>query len=186
MAPLVAVRLAGPQQASEVPENKGWTVKSLETPEVSYNDLFGKDLDIILSTIDKVLSAGHSGIIKMVDPPAPNIEDEVLKRLFGSVFVYPIRGSDQTFNVSSHNHVATRKVGLPNYDTSQVLLPHTDHAFYDNPIQVQGFYNLEGTSTNTWTSPLAALGDAQIRSPELLPCPVPSAHGCRSRLPPLR
>ena len=199
MATLVAVRLVEQQQTSEVPENKGWTVKSLEIPEVSYKDLFSEYLDqeqlndIILSTIDKILSAAHPGIIKIADLPAPNIEDErnhinnlntkVLKRLFGSVFVHPIRGSDQTFNVSSHDHDATRKVGLPNYDTSQVLLPHTDHAFYDNPIQVQGFYGLEGTSTNTWTSPLAALETLKCEALDSYHalCQAPMAIGRVSR-----
>ena len=50
--------------------------------------------------------------------------------------------------VSLHNRDATRKVGLANYDTSQVLLAHTDHAFYDSPVQFHGFYGLEGESMN--------------------------------------
>ena len=197
MAPLVAAKAQIPPLATKPAENKnkGWTVKSLNIPEVSYNDLFKADLQqqeldtIILSTIDKILSSSFPGIIKVVDLPEPNVEEEhahinnintrVLKRLFGSVFVHPIRGSDQTFNVSSHDHDSTRKVGLPNYDTKQVLLPHTDHAFYDNPIHVMGFYALEGTSMNTWTSPLAALETLKQESPESYQhlCNAPMALG---------
>jgi len=143
MAPLVAARVESPQQARKLMEKKGWTIDSLTIPEVSYHSLFSdnaeaEELDsTILATIDKVLSSSYSGIIKIVDLPEPNFEDErnhinnvntkVLKQLFTSVFVHPIRGADTTFNVSSHNHDATRKVGLPNYDTTQILLPHVDH-----------------------------------------------------------
>ena len=163
MASLVAARVETPQPAIERAENKGWTVDCDLFREETKQEQLGATL---LSTLDRILSSSPR-IIKITDLPDPNIEDErnhinnlntlVLKRLFGSVFVHPIRGSDQTFNVSSHNHDSTRKVGLPNYDTTQILLPHSDHAFYDNPIQVQGFYGLEGMSMNTWTSPLAAL-----------------------------
>ncbi|KAI4283605.1 MAG: hypothetical protein L6R35_005109 [Caloplaca aegaea] len=199
MAPLVAAKAESGQSAIKHAENKGWTVGSLEIPKVSYKELFRDDisqdeLDVtIFSTIDKILSPSFPGIIKIVDLPEANLEDErnhinnlntiVLKRLFGSVFVHPIRGADQTFNVSSHNHDSTRKIGLPNYDTTQILLPHTDHAFYDNPIQVQGFYGLEGTSLNTWTSPLAALEILKQEFPESYKqlCTTPMAVGRLSR-----
>lgn len=199
MASLVAAKVESPQSASERTENKGWTVETLKIPEISYNDLFREGIEkeeldaIILSTLDSILSSSSSGMIKIIDLPDPNIEDEhnhinnlntlVLKRLFGSVFVHPIRGSDQTFNVSSHSHDSTRKVGLPNYDTTQILLPHTDHAFYDNPIQVQGFYGLEGTSLNTWTSPLAALETLKKEDSESYHhlCRAPMALGRVSR-----
>ena len=144
MASLVAARVESPQPASERAENKGWTVDTLKIPEISYNDLFRdgikqEQLDAtLLSTLDKIISPFLPRIIKIIDLPNANIEEEhnhinnlntlVLKRLFGSVFVHPVRGLDQTFNVSSHNHDSTRKVGLPNYDTTQVLLPHSDHA----------------------------------------------------------
>ena len=197
MAPLVAAKAQVPQLATKPAENKdkGWTVQSLKIPEVSYNDLFKPNVEpkesdtLIISTIDKILSSSFPGIIKIVDCPEPNFEEEhkhinnintrVLKQLFGSVFVHPIRGSDQTFNVSSRGHDSTRKVGLPNYDTDQVLLPHTDHAFYDNPIQVMGFYGLEGTSMNTWTSPLAALETLKQESPDSYQhlCNAPMALG---------
>lgn len=199
MASLVAARMDSPQPASVRAENKGWTVDTLQIPEISYSDLFREDISqekldaTILSILDRILSSSCPGIIKITNLPNPNIEDErnhinnlntlVLKRLFGSVFVHPIRGSDQTFNVSSHSHDSTRKVGVPNYDTTQTLLPHTDHAFYDNPIQVQGFYGLEGTSTNTWTSPLAALETLKKEAPASYRhlCNAPMAVGRVSR-----
>ena len=197
MAPLVAAQTQIPALATKSRENKkkGWVVQSLDIPEVSYKEIFKPNVQqqesdtIILSTIDKILSSSSPGIIKVVDAPKPNVEEErthekniitdVLKHLFVSVFPHPKRGPDQTFNVSSHDHDSTRKVGLPNYDTDQVLLPHTDHAFYDNPIQVMGFYCLEGTSMNTWTSPLAALETLKLESPEAYQhlCNAPMALG---------
>lgn len=199
MAPLVAAKTQSPSLATTKPaeetKDKGWSVQSLNIPEVSYNDLFKPDVPeqesdaIVLSTIDKILSPSFPGIIKVVDLPEPNLEEEhkhvnnlithVLKHLFGSVFVHPIRGPDQTFNVSSHDHDSTRKIGLPNYDTNQVLLPHTDHAFYTHPIQVMGFYGLQGTSINTWTSPLAALETLTQESPDSYHhlCNAPMALG---------
>lgn len=195
MAPLVA-RAGSPQLAREEPVSKGWLVETLDIPEVSYHKLFRKQQQLdatILSVLDKILSPSAPGIVKIVDLPAPNVDDEknhinnlntlVLKRLFGSVFVHPIRGSDQTFNVSSQDHDATRKEGLANYDTTKLLLPHSDHAFYDNPIEVQGFYCLEGESENTWVSVLASLETLKSESPgsyEHL-CQTPMAVGRVSR-----
>lgn len=198
MAPLVA-RTDSPQLARKEPVAKGWLVETLDIPAVSYRDLFGEgtkqeQLDAtILSVLDKILSPSAPGIVKIVDLPAPNIDDEkkhinnlntlVLKRLFGSVFIHPVRGSDQTFNVSSQDHDATRKEGLANYDTTKLLLPHTDHAFYANPIQVQGFYCLEGESENTWVSVLACLETLKAESSESHEhlCKAPMAVGRVSR-----
>jgi len=98
-----------------------------------------------------------------------NLNTLVLKSLFGSTFIHPIRGPDTTFNVSSHSTDAHRSLGLANYDTTQLLLPHTDHTFYDHPVQVQGFYGLEGQSENTWVSLLAALATFEAEYPDLLP-----------------
>lgn len=136
----------------------------------------------ILATIDQIISSSSPGIIKIIDLPEPGFEDErnhinnintkVLRRLFTSVFYHPVRGADTTFNVWSHDLDATRKVGLPNYDTTQVPPPHVDYAFYDHPIQVMGFYGLEGTSLNTWTSPLAALETLKHEIPRILSAPV--------------
>ena len=199
MASLVAARADSPQPASKRAIPKGWTVDTLKIPEISFGDLFQGEIKqekldaTILSILDRILSSSSPGIVKIVDLPNPNFEDErnhinnlnslVLKRLFGSVFIHPIRGSDQTFNVSSHAHDSTRKVGLPNYDTTQLLLPHSDHAFYGNPIQVQGFYGLEGESQNTWVSVLAALETLKKEAPESYHhlCNAPMAVGRVSR-----
>ena len=195
----LAARPDSPEAAAKPAVTQGWTVESLKIPEISYKALFREDmsqkeLDIVsLDVLDKILSSSAAGIVKIIDLPPPNMEDEhnhinnlntiVLKKLFGSVFHHPIRGADKTFNVSSHNQDATRKVGLANYDTTQVLLPHTDHAFYDNPIQVQGFYGLEGESMNTWVSALAALETLKQESPEYyqLLCKAPMVVGRISR-----
>ena len=179
----------------------GWLVDTLKIPEISYNQLFREGLtqeqldDVTLNILDKLLDSSDSGhgIVKIVDLPAPNMEDErnhknnlntqVLKRLFKSVFIHPIRGSDQTFNVSSHSDDAKRAIGVPNYDTKQVLLPHSDHAFYDSPIHVEGFYCLEGKSENTWVSAFAALKTLEEESPQSYQylCKTPMAFGRVSR-----
>lgn len=194
MAPVVA-RRDTPLSNTEDAVAQGWLVSNLKIPEVSYHDLFQQEQnpEREIEILDKIISPNAPGIIKIVDLPAAdiaaehahqnNLNTQVLKRLFTSVFVHPIRGQDQTFNVSSHSHDATRKVGLPNYDTTKVLLPHSDHAFYENPIQVQGFYGLEGTSENTWVSVLAALQTMKEEYPELYPhlLETPAAVGRVSR-----
>ncbi|MCJ1477071.1 hypothetical protein MMC13_005742 [Lambiella insularis] len=184
MAPLVA-KAESTQTGSERPKPKGWLVDSLKIPEISYHDIARKDLpqkehDLkAIEILDKILDPSLPGIVKVVGLPKPNVSDErnhinnintkVLKDLFGSVFIHPIRGTDKTFNVSSHGSDATRALGVPNYDTTQLLLPHSDHAFYDTPIQAQGFYILEGTSLNTWVSIPAALATLETEAPHLLP-----------------
>ncbi|CAF9939521.1 hypothetical protein IMSHALPRED_001536 [Imshaugia aleurites] len=198
MAPLVA-RSENPQLALEEEASpKGWLVDTLRIPEISYKDIFGSkeeehSNEVIIGVMDELLGASSPGIVKIVDLPDPNFEDErnhknnintlVLKRLFGSVFVHPIRGSDQTFNVSSHSKDAERAVGVANYDTTQLLLPHSDHAFYDIPNQVQGFYGLEGQSENTWVSVLSALATFKEEFPDLYHhlCETPMTIGRVSR-----
>ena len=199
MAPLVASRTDSPKSENVDTRAKGWTVDTLKIPEISYHDLFPEHIKreqldaTILSTLDIILGSSTAAIVKIVDLPEPNVEDEhnhinnlntiVLKQLFGSVFVHPVRGGERTFNVSSHAHDATRKVGLSNYDTTQVLLPHTDHAFCDTPIQVQGFYGLEGTSENTFVSALGALETLKKEDLESYHhlCNAPMAVGRMSR-----
>ena len=167
----------------------------MKIPEVSFKYLFRDEQtqeqsdELALEVHSKLLHPSASGIVKIIDSPEPNIEDErnhvnnintcVLKRLFGVVWAHPIRGQDTTFNVSSHTNDANRAVGLPNYDTNQLLLPHTDHAFYDNPIPVMGFHCLEGESENTWVSVLVALATFKEEYPELYepPCRTPMALG---------
>ena len=128
--------------------------------------------------LDLLLMNPCIGIIKIVNLPPPDFEGEhsksntlvtqVLKQLFGSVFQHPRRTGEKTFNVSSHHEEdAKRAHGLPNYDTAQVLLPHVDHAHYVHPIQIQGWYGLEGESENTFVSGLRALQTLQEEAPEL-------------------
>lgn len=186
MAPLVARSEAPPPALEAEPSPTGWLVDALQIPRISYRDIFPEGSkqeeerstnDVILQVLHKLLDASSPGIIKVVDLPPPNLEDErnhrnnlntlVLKRLFGSVFVHPVRGTDQTFNVSSHSKDAERAVGVANYDTSQLLLPHSDHAFYDTPNHIQGFYGLEGRSQNTWVSSLSALAAFRREFPTL-------------------
>ena len=141
MAPLVA-RLDGPKKAAATPTGRGWLVDTLVIPEVSYNDIVQAaptlekpNNELALEILDRLLNPSSPGIVKVINLPEPNVKEEkthksnintfVLKSLFGSVFVHPIRGSDQTFNVSSHDHDAQRAVGLANYDTTQLLLPHS-------------------------------------------------------------
>lgn len=85
--------------------------------------------------------------------------------------------------MASHRDDQKRADDLPNYDTKQILLPHSDHAFYDNPIQVMGFYALEGKSENTWVSSHAALETMRQEEPDLFPYlyKAPMALGCVSR-----
>lgn len=198
MAPLVA-KYEGPRADLKQSAMQGWLVDTLEIPEVSYREIFPKedkneDLDdTIMKIPDQLLDESIPGIVKITDLPVPNIDEErnhknnintqVLKRLFGSVFIHPIRGHDQTFNVSSHNDDARRADGVPNYDTTQSLLPHTDHAFYTNPIQVQGFYCLEDQSENTWVSILVVLATFKQESPDLYKhlCKAPMTFGRVSR-----
>ena len=163
--------------------NKGWEVHSLRIPEVSYDDIFDEESDQVklsqayLTILDHLLHPSSPGLIKITNLPPPNFDDElnhvsnlntrILKKLFGSVFVHPTRGSDKSFNVSSRSTEADKRKELPNYDTSQVLLPHADHAFYEQPIQVQGWYILEGTSENTFVSMPATLETLKQEAPEL-------------------
>lgn len=182
MAPLVGRSESPQSRPEEEPIPKGWLFDALKIPEISYQDIFSEGHEehsnhTTLEVLSKLLDPCSPGIVKIVDLPEPNFEDErnhknnintlVLKRLFGSVFVHPIRGSDQTFNVSSHRNDAKRAVGVANYDTTQLLLPHSDHSFYDTPNQVQGFYGLEGRSENTWVSALSALAEFRKEYPNL-------------------
>lgn len=184
MAPLVGRSESPHPTVEEETLSKWWLVDTLEIPEISYQDIFtegsrqeGFPNHSTIGVPDKLLDASMPEIVKLVDLPEPNFEDErnhmdnintlVLRRLFGSVFVHPIHGSDQTFNVSSHSKDAERAVEVANYDTTQLLLSHSNHAFYDTPNQVQGFYGLEGESENTWISVPSALATFREEFPNL-------------------
>ena len=190
MAPLVAKASV----VEDPPMAKGWLAQSLNIPHVAYVDLisesFEQSTETVMRILDELLDQSNTGIIKVVGLPAPDLASErekkntlvtkVLKQIFGSVFVHPRRGADQTFNVASHHKEdVKRAIGLPNYNTNEVLLPHVDHAHYENPIQVQGWYGLEGESENTFVSSLATLRTLKEESPDLFEhlCQAPTAFG---------
>ena len=128
-----------------------------------------------------------------VDPHAEstqvgNLLTVILKRLFNEVFQHSMRPADATFKIASHyrepaqkkdelsnelpnqpsNHDNAQRIKeLPNYDTSEVLLPHADHSHYDNPVRVQGFHAVQGHSENTFLHACAALQTLQDEDPDL-------------------
>ncbi|MCJ1377507.1 hypothetical protein MMC17_000602 [Xylographa soralifera] len=99
IAPVVASSQDSPL-LNQPPLQDGWLVDTLKIPEISYRDIFPEDPsaelrdDIRLRVIDAVVGPGDPGIIKVVDLPTPNIEQErgtksnlvtsILKQLFGS------------------------------------------------------------------------------------------------------
>jgi len=197
MAPLVASH-NDPVPTAVYKTQKGWLANTLMIPEISYEELFPEHENTeahqasVLRTLNLLLHESASGIIKVTNTPPPNLDQErqktntvvtrVLKQLFGAVFVHPRRGADKTFNVASHNEDAKRGSGLEglvNYDTNQILLHHCDHAHYENPARVQGWYGLEGESENVFVSALAAVATLKDESPELFEplCNAPMAVG---------
>lgn len=191
--PVIWLRAFGPLVAkshdkahdtsSKVP--KGWLPTTLEIPEFSFMDIFPKDPNSEPSNstkeriYDALLQESSAGIIKVIDLPDANLEEErqkentfvmrVLKQLFGSVFLHPIRGAEKTFNISSHHEEdAKRGDTLPNYNAVKALLPHADHAHYTYPSRVQGLYALEGESQNTFVSCYAALDTLKSEAPHLV------------------
>jgi trimethyllysine dioxygenase len=183
-APLVA-KQHGRAVGTTESEQSAWMAHNVDIPKFSYLDIFPKHatpdrLDAIKEKIYNVLLQDSKvGIIKVVDLPPPNLESErakkntlvtkVLKQLFQSVFFHPIRGTDMTFNIASHHPDDSRRGrSLPNYNTDQVLLPHTDHSHYEHPARVQGLYALEGDSENTFVSFIAALHTMTAEAPHLV------------------
>ena len=187
--PALWLRAMGPlvgkacwKTCSQQAEEPGWEATTLKIPSVDYHEIFAPTEDGCIATAERVLDIllmnRDTGIIKVTRLPPPDLECErektntlvtqVLKKLFGSVFQHPRRVGDKTFNVASHHEEDTKRAnGLPNYDTTQVLLPHVDHAHYQHPIQIQGWYGLEGESENTFVSGLRALHTLQDEEPEL-------------------
>lgn len=181
MAPLVA--MSHGSSVEDLPVlSRGWVANALKIPVVSYAEIFHKSAEvteaIAVKILDEILQASATGIVKVTGLPPPSLESErnktntivtqVMKKLLGNVFVHPRRGADKTFNVASHHEQdKKRAAGLPNYDTNQVLLPHVDHAHYQHPIQIQGWYGLEGESENTFVSGAASLRTMQQEDPNL-------------------
>lgn len=181
MAPIVARQHAA--EPSAKPElQPGWLAASLSVPEFAYRDIYTEDtdrFDYVKSQIfENLLLESATGIIKITGLPTPdfhaersqkdNLVTRILKKLFGGVFQHPMRGTDETFKVSTNYEPASKRaVELPNYNTDEVLLPHVDHAHYGSPARVQGFYGLEGQSENTFVSAWAALATLKEESPGL-------------------
>ena len=182
VGPLVAKPEGTSPRTLPMWQSGGWLVNSLAIPTFDYQAIFADTVQecdaTAVSIMDELLMAPNTGIIQITGLPAPDVESErdktntlvtqVLKRIFGAVFQHPRRTGEKTFNVASHHEEdARRAAGLPNYDTSQILLPHVDHAHYQHPIQVQGWYGLEGESENTFVSGLQALRTLLEEAPEL-------------------
>ena len=184
MAPLVGRSESPHSIPMEDVSPKRWLADAFEIPEISYQAIFpaGSKQEefsnhVILQVLNKLLDASSPGIVKIVDLPKPNLEDErshknnfnflVFKRLMRIIFIHPNHGTDQTFNVSSHSKDAERTVSVADYDTTQLGLPYSHHSFNDNPDQVQGFYGLEGQVVTTWVYVLSALATFREEFPNL-------------------
>lgn len=188
--PAIWLRIMGPlvgrpdESSPPLPtwQAQGWLTDTLKIPSFDYKSIFADTAQICDATaasiMDEILMAPNTGIVKITGLPAPDMESErdktntlvtqVLKKIFGAVFQHPRRSGEKTFNVASHHEEdSKRAAGLPNYDTSQILLPHVDHAHYQHPIQVQGWYGLEGESENTFVSGLQALHTLLQEAPDL-------------------
>jgi trimethyllysine dioxygenase len=125
--------------------------------------------------------AHHSfpGILKITNLPPPDVQSErdglntlvvsVLRHIFGGVFGYPRRGTEKSYNISSH-HASDVQKGLlvPNYNTSNFLLPHVDQSFYQHHTRIVGLYILEGESDNSFVSGPGVLETLKREHPELV------------------
>ena len=134
MALLVARSDSAKAASNERRDLQGWLIDTLKIPETSYHEIYPKEpkqekLDSIMThVLHQLLDESMPGIVKAIDLPSPNLRDErshhnnintrVLQRLFRSVFIHPIRGINQTSNVSSHSDDAKRAVGVPDCDTT--------------------------------------------------------------------
>ncbi|KZL69537.1 gamma-butyrobetaine dioxygenase protein [Colletotrichum incanum] len=163
------------KEASEYPFiPRGWLSQDLIVPEITFKEIMEERTDVDKSStakttvLDTLLLDSEPGIIKVtnlpsVDPSSESSQKDnlltmVLKQLFGSVFQHPRRGPDETFKIASHYHASSSQaVELPNYDTSELLLPHTDHSHYNNPVRVQGLHAVEGSTENTFINAFSVL-----------------------------
>lgn len=183
LAPIVAKQLH-PLATLKPIISTGWLVGTVVIPEITYDSIAGENLTAkdFLATktwmLDNLLQESYTGIVRVTNLPEVdicsegtqrnNLVTQILKRLFGTVFQHSMRGADETFKVATHYRDDSKRiVELPNYDTNEVLLPHVDHAHYDNPVRVQGFHAVEGTSENTFIDGFAALSTLRDEQPEL-------------------
>jgi alpha-ketoglutarate-dependent taurine dioxygenase len=159
---------------------KGWTASSLSVPEISYTEIFPNLSETTRLRIYEILAHDcFPGILKITNLPPQNIQSErqglntllesVLKRIFGSVFAHPRRGPERTYNISSHHPNDVQKgLLVPNYNTSDLLLPHVDQSFYQNPSRIVALSILEGESDNSFVSGPAVLQTLKEERPELV------------------
>jgi trimethyllysine dioxygenase len=184
LAPLVA-KMHDPTPVATKPIiPKGWLANEIVIPEISYHKIMGEGLSNEEYTatkawiLDTLLLDGSPGIFKITDLPevdtfkestqVDNLLTVILKRLFGAVFQHSMRPPDATFKIASHYHESANRITeLPNYDTAEILLPHTDHSHYDNPVRVQGFHAVQGYSENTFIHSFAALQTLYDEDPDL-------------------
>ena len=161
----------------------GWLAQDLQVPTIDYAEVFAENEETCEATatriLDELMGETTAGIVRITGLPSPDMQSErdassnnlvthVLKRICGGVFQHPRRAADTTFNVASHHKEGlTRATTLVNYDTSQILLTHCDHAHYQHQAHVQGLYGLEGESENTFVSAMAALRTMREESPAL-------------------
>jgi trimethyllysine dioxygenase len=179
-APLVAKHHDNKPAPKRLRIPKGWRVDTLDMPEISFNEIFPEIPDTTALRICEVLLDDSSpGILRVTNLPPAIAEDErrgentllakVLTQIFGSVFSHPRRGPEVAYTMASHHEQYTNKGKLvPNYNMTSVLLPHFDQSMYQHPSLVDGLYNLEGESLNTFVSCPAVLQTLQDESPELV------------------
>jgi trimethyllysine dioxygenase len=179
-APLVAEHHGNETAQKELQIPKGWLVHTLKMPEISFSEIFPEVSCATALRIHEILvHDSFPGILKVTDLPPPIAEDErkgkntilarVLTQVFGSVFSHPRRGPNVAYTMASHQEQYSNKGKLlPNYNTAKLLLPHFDQSIYQNPTRVDGLYNLEGESENTFVSCPAVLQTLSEESPELV------------------
>jgi alpha-ketoglutarate-dependent taurine dioxygenase len=179
-APLVANSHSNEttEKALQIPQ--GWLVNTLKMPEISYSKIFPEISVTTACCIYEILvHESFPGILKIVDLPPPVVEDErkgektilasVLKQIFGSVFSHPRRGPDVAYTMASHHQQYTNKGQLvSNYNLNNLLLPHIDQSMYQLPSLIDGLFNVEGESLNTFLSCPAVLQTLREEHPELV------------------
>jgi len=179
-APLVANHHEKEPKPKALRIPKGWQVNTLNMPEISYNDIFPEIPDTTSLRICEILLDNSApGILRVTNLPPAIAEDErrgentllakVLTQIFGSVFSHPRRGPEVAYTMASHHEQYANKGKLvPNYNLTSVLLPHFDQSMYQHPSLIDGLYNIEGESLNTFVSCPAVLQTLQDECPELV------------------
>ncbi|MCJ1472473.1 hypothetical protein MMC13_001121 [Lambiella insularis] len=179
-APLVAKHEGNETTHQDLQIPQGWLPKDFSIPEISYSEIFPKTSDATKLRIYEILvHESFPGLLRITDLPQAVAEDErkgentlvhnLLKHVFGHIFVHPRRGGEITYNIASHVEKDVKKgLAVPNYNTNNFLMPHADQAFYNVPTRLAGLYILEGESDNTFTSAPAVLRTFKDESPELL------------------